>query len=45
MADTPHCLSFERPIYDLEARIQKLDSTPNADARNARMKFAACGGS
>ncbi len=29
MADTPHCLAFERPIYDLEARIQKLDSTPN----------------
>ena len=26
MADNPHRLSFERPIYELEARLAKLDA-------------------
>ena len=36
MADATHCLSFERPIYELEARIEKLDSTsaPTPEIRN-----------
>jgi acetyl-CoA carboxylase carboxyl transferase subunit alpha len=41
MADTNHRLSFERPIYELEARIAKLEaispqglSPLNSDARN-----------
>lgn len=36
MADVAHCLSFERPIYELEARIEKLDSTsaPTPETRS-----------
>jgi acetyl-CoA carboxylase carboxyl transferase subunit alpha len=36
MAENNHRLSFERPIYELEARIAKLDglSPQNSDARN-----------
>jgi len=36
MANTMHCLSFERPIYEMEGRIQKLDSSAGQtpDTRN-----------
>ena len=36
MAENDHRLSFERPIYELEARLQKLDSITdhNPEARN-----------
>jgi acetyl-CoA carboxylase carboxyl transferase subunit alpha len=36
MADSAHYLSFERPIIELEARIQKLDATssPTAETRD-----------
>ena len=54
MADT-HRLSFERPIYELEARIQELEAlSPDAGTRRQKpcrrqsevlMKFAACGAS
>jgi acetyl-CoA carboxylase carboxyl transferase subunit alpha len=37
MAESTHCLAFERPIYELEARIQKLESAPGptTETRNA----------
>jgi acetyl-CoA carboxylase carboxyl transferase subunit alpha len=36
MAESNHRLSFERPLYELEARIEKLDAVAlqNSDARN-----------
>ena len=33
MAESTHRLSFERPIYELEARIQKLETLSRAEAR------------
>ena len=36
MAGSEHRLSFERPIYELEARLEKLEtkSEPTAEVRN-----------
>ena len=45
MAESTHRLSFERPIYELEARIQKLEDRFRRRSPRPAMKFAACGAS